>query len=114
MYSLFRDGCKPAGGDKIEEQLPSTWQEAALGFQEVQSKVSHMDAEAVKVGASDFGGLWFFGAKDQSVHCGLEASGIGNVRLCATWSHSRCLCHASSGRPASQQSTKKQGAHHES
>ena len=71
------------------EQLPSSWQETALDYAELESKISQNDAEQIKTGASDFGGLWFFGAKDQSVHCGLEASGIGNVRLCAAWLH----CH---------------------
>ena len=31
----------------------------------------------------DFDAVWLVGQKDKAVHAGLEASGVGNIRLCA-------------------------------
>ena len=70
--------------DRLVEQLPEHWTACAHDYEELVKNVAGNlgnDAE-MQNGLADFSGLWFWGAKDGSVHSGLETSGIGNLRLC--------------------------------
>ena len=75
--------------DKMFGQLPETWQEISYNYTELEHKAKQDETGAsdpvVNEGKMDFNGLWFFGAKDNTVQAGLDSSGIGNLRLCVTW-----------------------------
>lgn len=74
--------------DKIVNHLPDSWKECSWDYEELETKAALDDNMAVnKQGQVDFNGLWFFGAKDSSVYCGIECSGVGNVRLLVAWPH---------------------------
>ena len=77
--------------DKMIAQLPESWTECSWEYEQLAEKAASESRTPVsQQGQVDFEGLWFFGAKDNSVYCGMECSGVGNVRLCAPWQHGMC------------------------
>jgi hypothetical protein len=63
---------------KMVEMLPDSYKECLFDYDQLGADAS----PDLATGKAEFNGLWFFGAKDNSVNCGLECSGIANLRLC--------------------------------
>ena len=60
--------------------LPASWLECSRDHADIQAA----SGEPVdSVGSSEFNSVWIVGSKNGAVHSGLEASGVGSLRLVA-------------------------------
>ncbi|CAJ1457594.1 unnamed protein product [Effrenium voratum] len=82
---ISNDDANAAMRDRFHTVMPLPWQENATDHNELGSQVlakGQLETQQMMQGRRDFDAVWLVGQKDKAVHAGLEASGVGNIRLC--------------------------------